>query len=100
MRRGAGPATTAVGGPLLDLVQPCPPTRPGPGTRVGDALGVSQSIRVGIVGAHWGTTALLPALRAVPELEVVAICTAHEEDPRKLQRHDTRSRRRTGASTS
>src|SRR5262249_55433875 len=43
---------------------------------------MTSSIGVGIVGAHWGTAALLPAIRAVPELEVVAICTAHEETAR------------------
>src|SRR3954453_6433946 len=41
-----------------------------------------SEIKVGIVGAHWGTDALLPAIRAVPELEVVAVCTAHEATAR------------------
>jgi predicted dehydrogenase len=43
---------------------------------------MSNTIRVGIVGAHWGTAAFLPAIRAVPEMEVVAICTAHEATAR------------------
>src|SRR4051812_36410721 len=43
-----------------------------------------SKIKVGIVGAHWGTDAVLPALRGVPEVEVVAICTAHEETARAV----------------
>ncbi len=34
-------------------------------------------MRVGIISAAWGTKAHLPAWRAVPGVEVVAVCTAH-----------------------
>ncbi len=36
-----------------------------------------MTLRVGIVSAAWGTQAHLPAWRAVPDIEVVGICTAH-----------------------
>jgi predicted dehydrogenase len=35
-------------------------------------------LRVGIVSAAWGAFAHLPAWRAIPGVEVTAICTAHE----------------------
>src|SRR5215467_8027026 len=38
-----------------------------------------MSLRVGIISAAWGAQAHLPAWRAVPGVEVVAICTAHRE---------------------
>lgn len=42
-----------------------------------------QKVRVGIVGANvrygWGTRAHVPALLALPEFELVAVCTAHRE---------------------
>lgn len=46
-------------------------------------------IRVGIVGATvtpggsgWGANAHIPALRALPDFEVTAVCTAHEDTAR------------------
>ena len=40
----------------------------------------SQRLKVGIISANWGVQAHLPAWRALdPEVEVVAICTAHQE---------------------
>lgn len=39
----------------------------------------SRKIRVGIISANWGISAHLPAWRANPDVEVVAICTAHRE---------------------
>jgi len=36
-------------------------------------------LRVGIISANWGAIAHLPAWRAVPEVEVVAICTSRRE---------------------
>jgi predicted dehydrogenase len=43
----------------------------------------SDPIRVGIVGASvdrgWGWRSHVPALRALPEFELAAICTAHQE---------------------
>lgn len=47
---------------------------------------MSERIRVGIVGATvtvggsgWGANAHIPALAAIPDFEVTAVCTAHEE---------------------
>src|ERR687890_775264 len=47
---------------------------------------MTAKIRVGIVGATvtpggsgWGANAHVPALRALPEYELTAVCTAHEE---------------------
>ena len=47
---------------------------------------MASKIRIGIVGATvtpggsgWGANAHIPALRALPDYEVVAVCTAHEE---------------------
>ena len=49
-----------------------------------------DKIRVGIVGANinygWGTRAHLPALKGLPEYEVVAVCTSHEETARETAR--------------
>jgi len=36
-------------------------------------------LRVGIISAAWGTFAHLPAWRAVPGIEVVAVCTSRQE---------------------
>lgn len=40
---------------------------------------MTKAMRVGLIGAAWGTTAHLPALRSVPGIEVVAVCTAHRD---------------------
>lgn len=47
---------------------------------------MAAKIRVGIVGATvtpggsgWGANAHIPALRALPDFEVTAVCTAHED---------------------
>lgn len=40
---------------------------------------MEQPLRVGIISANWGIAAHLPAWRAVPGVEVVGICTAHQE---------------------
>lgn len=40
---------------------------------------MSQKLRVGIISANWGIAAHLPAWRANPDVEVVGICTAHQE---------------------
>jgi predicted dehydrogenase len=41
------------------------------------------SVRVGIVGATvdrgWGWRSHIPALRSLPELDLAAVCTAHQE---------------------
>jgi predicted dehydrogenase len=38
-----------------------------------------MKLRVGIISASWGTFAHLPAWRAVPGIEVVAVCTSRRE---------------------
>ena len=38
-----------------------------------------MTLRVGIISANWGTFAHLPAWRAVPGIEVVAVCTSRRE---------------------
>jgi len=43
------------------------------------------ALRVGIVSAGWGAFAHLPAWRAVPGVEVTAICTSREETARAAQ---------------
>src|SRR5437660_8584411 len=47
---------------------------------------MAEMIRVGIVGATvtpggsgWGANSHIPALRALPDFEIKAVCTAHEE---------------------
>ena len=47
---------------------------------------MAEKIRIGIVGATvtpggsgWGANAHVPALRAVPDFEIAAVCTAHED---------------------
>jgi predicted dehydrogenase len=45
---------------------------------------MAERIRVGLVGANtstgsWGARSHVPALKALPEYELFAICTAHEE---------------------
>jgi predicted dehydrogenase len=47
-------------------------------------------IRIGIVGANggtdrWGARAHIPAVMALPEAELVAVCTAREETARRAQ---------------
>ncbi len=49
---------------------------------------MAEKIRVGLVGvnAHtgsWGARAHVPALQALPEYQLTAICTAHEETARE-----------------
>lgn len=44
-----------------------------------------MTLRVGIVSAGWGAFAHLPAWRAVPGVEVTAICTSREETARAAQ---------------
>ncbi|MBI3328997.1 MAG: Gfo/Idh/MocA family oxidoreductase [Nitrospinae bacterium] len=49
-----------------------------------------RRIRVGIVGANggtdrWGARAHIPAVMALPEAELTAVCTAHEETAKHAQ---------------
>ena len=53
---------------------------------------MAEKIRVGIVGATvtpggsgWGANAHIPALHALPEFELKAVCTAHEDTARASQ---------------
>ena len=50
-----------------------------------------RKIRVGIIGANvkygWGTRAHIPALKALPQFELVAVCTAHRETAEETARH-------------
>ncbi len=39
---------------------------------------MSSPLKVGIISANWGVAAHLPAWRANPDVEVVGICTAHQ----------------------
>lgn len=41
-----------------------------------------RPLRVGLISANWGAKSHLPAWRAVPGVEVVAICTSREETAR------------------
>lgn len=44
-----------------------------------------MTLRVGIVSAGWGAYAHLPAWRAIPGVEVTAICTSREETAKAAQ---------------
>lgn len=49
---------------------------------------MAEKIRVGLVGANattgsWGARSHVPALKSLPEYELKAVCTAHEETARK-----------------
>ena len=50
-----------------------------------------HKIRVGIIGANvnrgWGTTAHIPAILALPEYELTAVCTAHPETAAESARY-------------
>ena len=50
-----------------------------------------KKIRVGIIGANahygWARTAHLPALLALPEYELTAVCTAHRETAEESAEH-------------
>jgi len=53
---------------------------------------MSKRLRVGIVGADakgqgWAPLAHFPALRALPEFEIAALCTAHAETARAAAEH-------------
>jgi len=47
----------------------------------------SEKLRVGVIGANvnygWGPRAHMPALLSLPEIEVAAVCTAHEDTARE-----------------
>lgn len=40
---------------------------------------MSGTVNVGIIGANWGMVGHLPALRALPNVDVRAVCTSREE---------------------
>ena len=47
----------------------------------------AEKLRVGLIGASvssgWSPRAHIPALMALPEIELAALCTAHEETARE-----------------
>ncbi len=45
---------------------------------------ISNRLRVGLIGAagRWGPSAHIPAIQRLPETELYAVCTAHEETAR------------------
>jgi predicted dehydrogenase len=51
----------------------------------------TNKIRVGIIGANvsygWGSSAHIPALKALPEFEVTAVCTSRQETADETARH-------------
>ena len=51
----------------------------------------TERIRVGIIGANvrygWGSTAHIPALRALPEFEITAVCTSRHETADETAKH-------------
>lgn len=51
----------------------------------------TEKIRVGLIGANpdygWGSRAHIPAIRALPELELVAVCTSSQETAEAAAQH-------------
>jgi predicted dehydrogenase len=51
----------------------------------------TERIRVGIIGANvrygWGSTAHIPALRALPEFKITAVCTSRQETADETAKH-------------
>lgn len=51
----------------------------------------TSKIRVGIIGANvhygWGSSAHIPALKALPDFEITAVCTSHQETADETARH-------------
>lgn len=45
-----------------------------------------KSIRVGLIGAGWGARTHLPAFLELPGVEMVAVCTAHQETAEETAR--------------
>ena len=54
-------------------------------------MAASSKIRVGIVGASasrgFASIAHIPALRALPQFEIVAVCTARQQSAEAAARH-------------
>jgi predicted dehydrogenase len=51
----------------------------------------TSKIRVGIIGANvrygWGSSAHIPALKALTDFEITAVCTSHQETADETARH-------------
>jgi len=51
----------------------------------------TEKIRVGIIGANvrygWGSSAHIPALSALPEFEITAVCTSRQETADETAKH-------------
>jgi len=47
-------------------------------------MSTSDRLRVGLIGANgrWGPRAHVPALQRLPETEIYAVCTAHQDTAR------------------
>ena len=52
---------------------------------------MAGKLRIGIIGANvnygWGTRAHIPAIKGLPELELVAVCTSRRETAEEAARH-------------
>src|ERR1700687_2988499 len=50
-----------------------------------------ERIRVGIIGANarygWGSSGHIPALKALPEFEITAVCTSRQETADEAAKH-------------
>ena len=50
-----------------------------------------EKIRVGIIGANvrygWGSSAHIPALKALPEFQITAVCTSRQETADETAKH-------------
>jgi predicted dehydrogenase len=57
----------------------------------GSRIMAREKIRVGIIGANvrygWGSSAHIPALRALPEFEITAVCTSRQETADETAKH-------------
>jgi predicted dehydrogenase len=66
-------------------------TLPHGGTSMEDFMATSGKIRVGIVGASanrgFASIAHIPALRALPQFEIAAVCTTRQESAEAAARH-------------
>src|ERR1700681_3148388 len=60
-------------------------------TATGNLMATSSKIRVGIVGASaergFASIAHIPALQALPQFEIAAVCTARQESAEAAARH-------------
>src|SRR5882757_340450 len=59
--------------------------------REGDSMATGSRIRVGLVGANpkrgFAAIAHIPALRALPQFEISAVCTSRQDSAEMAARH-------------